>query len=495
MNKNSIQRVPKKTHRIFITGDFGVGKSTIINICVGQTVCPTGDTFEAVTKQPKQITLHSDHRNKLTINDTPGFQPDDFENIRCLDRILLSEFPCNVVLFVQNITNPRITPTLLEELKVYKYDYGLPIILVLNKASPKDRAKLEKAWRRNLTELKYDKIVDEIVVLETVDIENGEVPNDIHELVEKTSRFINRQSAPSVDLSTRAGRMAERLRRMQALKSSKYALIAVSVAAAAALTVGLSPVPFSDAVLLVPIELSMFAGICAAFHLQLTKGLFIWLLSSGVGAFGIGFGVIKVINGLLKLIPGANVAAMAIDGSMAFACTLTLGFALIAVLRSLVIQGVDLASMNDKEKKKLLEEYFKEEVKKKWSLFFRNSKCQKEAFQEEIQCLEGMETNANLTNADSLDIDKLLQSKEKIVRQEKLQNSERLCKIQELERENKTLADVCCICLRTKSNIITQPCGHCCMCASDYTDYAKHILVCPRSDCAKKIVSFEFLKT
>jgi len=89
-------------------------------------------------------------------------------------------------------------------------------------------------------------------------------------------------------------------------------LIPVGLASTAALTIGLLPIPFVDWPLIVTTQVSMFAGICVAFKLKVNKGIFIWLTTVGLGSFGVGVGLLRMIANALKLIPGVNVPAMII---------------------------------------------------------------------------------------------------------------------------------------------------------------------------------------
>ncbi|CAF2831918.1 unnamed protein product [Rotaria sp. Silwood2] len=416
--------------------------------------------MESVTKIPEQLIVSTVEGHRLSIFDTPAFQSDDFENTRCLNRLLLTCHKFNVIIFVQNIINYRVNPTLMEEIKVYKYDFDLPIILVRNQASPKTKHKLKTTW------IKHD---------------------DIETLVCRMNMYITRRPSPDLDKETRLGQLNERVLRVEALKRSKYALIPVGTAAVAAVTIGLCPVPFADAFLLIPTQLGMFAGICAAFKLKFKKGMLIWLVATGLGSFGLDFRVARVIVNIVKTIPGANIPAMAIDGSIAFVCTLALGlgFIAVAVLRHLHIKGIDLYRMNDDARKKILKDLIQEEVKKKCkSLYGKNN--DKNVLLEEQRQFDDIPMA--ITNSEAFDIEQLMKRKEEVLKQEKLQKAEKLCKLQELNHENKTIKDVCRICLRCTPNIIIQPCGHCCICEIYYIDHKTKTKFCP--ECGEKIISF-----
>jgi uncharacterized protein (DUF697 family) len=110
----------------------------------------------------------------------------------------------------------------------------------------------------------------------------------------------------------------------------------VGVAAVSAAGAGASPIPFSDAFILVPIEVGMLAGISAAFGLELSTGFLSTLVAAMVGSTGATFAGRALVANLLKLIPGAGTAAGAvISGTTAAALTTALGESYLATLVAL----------------------------------------------------------------------------------------------------------------------------------------------------------------
>ncbi|MDQ3034871.1 MAG: hypothetical protein M3Y87_20855 [Myxococcota bacterium] len=101
----------------------------------------------------------------------------------------------------------------------------------------------------------------------------------------------------------------------------------VNHCAAAAVTVGLMPIPFSDAILLLPLQGVMISGVAyLAGQPWDRRAAFEWLGSVGVmggAAFGLRWGAQQVV----KLIPGAGTL---ISGSVAGAGTLAIGRSAIA---------------------------------------------------------------------------------------------------------------------------------------------------------------------
>jgi uncharacterized protein (DUF697 family) len=120
---------------------------------------------------------------------------------------------------------------------------------------------------------------------------------------------------------------------MKASKSHQ----AVATAALSAGGVAAVPIPFADALAIVPIQVSMIAGITAIFGLPLTEGFLSSLVVSVLGGGGGVFLGRTIVTNLLKLIPGAGSAIGGVIGAAtATAITTALGEAYIAALYSLI---------------------------------------------------------------------------------------------------------------------------------------------------------------
>jgi uncharacterized protein (DUF697 family) len=117
-------------------------------------------------------------------------------------------------------------------------------------------------------------------------------------------------------------------------RSRSHAIVGTSAAAAAALVA--TPIPFSDAALLVPVQVAMIAGITATYGLPASEGF----LSAVVGSAMTGtFATITgrtIVSALFKLFPGpGTVIGAAISATTAVAVTTAFGKAYIAALDAL----------------------------------------------------------------------------------------------------------------------------------------------------------------
>ena len=114
----------------------------------------------------------------------------------------------------------------------------------------------------------------------------------------------------------------------------------VGTAATAAAAAGASPIPFSDAFILVPIQVVMLAGITSAFGLELSVGFLSTLVASAIGATGSTFAGRTIAANLLKLVPGpGTVAGAAISATTAATLTTALGEIYLGILAALFVES------------------------------------------------------------------------------------------------------------------------------------------------------------
>lgn len=143
----------------------------------------------------------------------------------------------------------------------------------------------------------------------------------------------------------------------------KHSHAIVATAVAAAFGEGFAPIPFSDAALLVPTQVSMIAGITVCFGLDINTSLLTSFVSSTLGAGGATILGKTVVANILKPIPGIeSVTGGAISGATAGLLTTALGEGYI-VLMTLVFKGELSASDIGSEKgKKVMKNLFKEQL-------------------------------------------------------------------------------------------------------------------------------------
>jgi uncharacterized protein (DUF697 family) len=121
-------------------------------------------------------------------------------------------------------------------------------------------------------------------------------------------------------------------------KTQSHAIVAGAAASAAGMAA--VPIPFSDAVAIVPIQVGMLAGISATFGLSIDKSFLSTIVGSIIAGAGGTVAGRTIVASLLKMIPGAgSVVGGTIAAATAAALTTAFGEAYIAALDMLFVNN------------------------------------------------------------------------------------------------------------------------------------------------------------
>lgn len=147
-------------------------------------------------------------------------------------------------------------------------------------------------------------------------------------------------------------------------EKKKKAQVAVAAATAAAATEGAVPIPFADAAILIPTQMSMIVSITVIFGFDVSKSILTAFLSSTLGAGGATLLGKTVVANLIKLIPGVgSVAGGAISAGTAGIITTALGEAYIGIM-TLVFNGeMSIDDLGTKKGKNEMTKLFKASLK------------------------------------------------------------------------------------------------------------------------------------
>lgn len=350
---------------VMILGKTGAGKSTLINNMFSEKLADTG-VGKPVTQQIRKIEKPD---FPLSIYDTPGLELSGDNVVQNLINDVISEIKNGVisgdisraihcVWYCVSTPSHRIEEAEIQFLKDLNKStelYHIPIIVVLTQSYSKSDAKELKQVieKENLPivnivpVLAEDFIINEDYTVRAygLDMLSQIMINVIPEAVKKT--FIAVQCA---DIE---------------LKKNKAQAIVASAAAGAAAT-GAVPIPFSDAALLVPEQITMLASITAVFGLPVEKGTLIALISSTIGTAGTTVLGKTIVSNLLKLIPGVgSMAGGVISGAIAAALTAALGEAYIIILSKVCRGEMTLDSLKSSEGQKTITQIFRQQLKLK----------------------------------------------------------------------------------------------------------------------------------
>ena len=136
----------------------------------------------------------------------------------------------------------------------------------------------------------------------------------------------------------------------------------VKTAASTALTTGLTPIPFSDAAILVPIQIAMIARITAAYGLSVPSSKLAALVGSLMLSSGATTAGRWIVSSLLRMTPGGQIPAAAISGVVAASLTSAIGKAWIEVCERMLERDVAGAAID----MNVMQDLFKNEFRNRF---------------------------------------------------------------------------------------------------------------------------------
>jgi len=313
---------------ILIAGRSGVGKSTLINSVFQQNLAETGQG-RPVTKNTREIRKNN---APITILDTRGLEMSDFKGTlgelektikdRCSDRD--SNNHVHVAWLCIQEDGRRVESAESDLLDMLSNH--VPVITVITKARS-DNGFRQEVWRilsksKNVVRVRaISEILDEGHILH---------PMGLDSLISITSEVIPEGKRRALAAAQKAD--------IDYKKTQSRKIVAGAVTAAAA--AGASPIPFSDAAILAPIQVGMIAGITSVFGLELSLGSLSTLITSAIGVTGTTVAGRTIVANLLKMIPGPGTGAGGlISAATASTLTLALGEAYIAVLGEILTEN------------------------------------------------------------------------------------------------------------------------------------------------------------
>ena len=318
---------------ILLCGKTGVGKSTLINAIFGGEYAKIGQG-KPVTQTIEEI--HKDG-SPLTLYDSKGLECKDYKpilkelekflNLKRNTKDITKQIHIAWICIMEDLR--RVESAEIEVGKILE-SKKVPFIVVITKAMT-DGGFRECVIRE--FNIPQERVIRVRAKEQIVDGINLIIPTmGLKELVSLTSNLIPEgtknafAAAQIVDL--------------------KYKILkcqgVIGAYAASAAALGAAPIPFSDCICLIPVQIAMLATISYLFDLELDKGFLGSLISSVTGCSLATLGGTKLVNKLIqffKIIPGVGIVSDAICGGTAFTLTTSIGEIYMGTLSILTKNG------------------------------------------------------------------------------------------------------------------------------------------------------------
>ena len=351
-----------KTLNIIVIGKSGVGKSTLINSLFRGNFAETGLGRPVTAEIRKKV--KKDY--PLAIYDTPGFELSSGQQNKVKDEILdiihkgMASKDVNEAIhciwYCINVgANRTFDSSELEWLKEFTESNKttqVPIIVVLTQAVPKKKAAEMKA----LVEQENLEIVKVVPVLaQDMDFDEEYIARayGLDALIDVMAEVLPTELQNTLQNVQKASLEAKK----------KAARIAVATAVAATFGEGFAPVPFADAAMLVPTQISMIAGITVIFGLDISKSFLTSFVTATIGSAGATVLGRTIVSNLMKLIPGVGTTAGGmISGATAGILTTALGEAYIRIMEMVYRGELRKEDIYSEKGKKRMSELFREEL-------------------------------------------------------------------------------------------------------------------------------------
>lgn len=353
-----------KKLNIMVVGKSGVGKSTLINSLFRGNFAETG-LGRPVTDKIRKIEKKG---YPMAIYDTPGFELSKGQQAKVKEEIIelinkgLASKDINdaihCIWYCINVGGNRTFDETeiewLKELTESNKITQVPIIVVLTQSCPKKKAQEMKT----LVEKENLDIVKVVPVLaQDMDFDEEYVAKayGLDKLIDIMSESLPDELQDTLQNVQKASLEAKK----------KYSQAAVATAVAAAFGEGFAPIPFSDAAVLIPTQVTMIASITTIFGMEVNKSLLTGFVSSTIGTAGATVLGKTIASNLIKLIPGVGTGVGGlISGTTASLLTTALGEAYIIVMEMIYKGELKSEDLYTKDGQATISKIFKEELKK-----------------------------------------------------------------------------------------------------------------------------------
>lgn len=315
-----------------VFGKTGAGKSTLINAIFGRTVAATG-TGPPITTG---LNYHEHPSGVLGLYDSQGFETGHAGDavLAGIDRIVAEsrknavDRQIHAAWYVVRWSDRRFEKA--QAAFVARLAQLVPVIFVISQvpAAPDGRVHSDALELAQFVQGQGLVLSPHGRVILTNAMADPFLHTDVYGLQALLDATF--QTAPeAARRALSAAQLIDRERKRQACGSI------IRAASASAAATGVSPIPFSDAAILVPLQIAMVARITAAFGLTIPGGRMAKLIGSSVLSASATTAGRWIVGTILRAVPGGQLPAAAISGAVAASLTNAIGWAWVRVCERL----------------------------------------------------------------------------------------------------------------------------------------------------------------
>lgn len=312
---------------VLVIGNSGVGKSTLINAVLGEDRTMTGYGTAGTTRE---LSVYESEEVPFRIIDTVGFEPSLYKEFVAINAVKRwsknsakkgkEDTQINVIWFCVEGTSSKLFPKTIKNLsRATSMWPSVPIIVVITKSySVPERERninmvhnafaIQKRHSNNLR-----KVIPVVASTYVLNDSAYAAPEGITDLIDVTHELL-----PEGIKAAKTDIASFKLNRKRALAHS-----IVGVATTGGIVVGAVPIPFSDAMILGPVEIAEVNALAQVYGINKNEETKKFLNSIvEVGTVGL---AAKAAISALKAIPGINIGAAVLNAIIAGSIVAALG--------------------------------------------------------------------------------------------------------------------------------------------------------------------------
>lgn len=312
---------------VLVIGNSGVGKSTLINAVLGEERAETGWGTKGTTDK---LTIYESDKIPFRIIDTIGFEPSFIKEFKAINAVKKwskdsaqerhKDNQINVIWFCVEGTSSKLFPKIIKDISRATSMWGsVPVIVAITKSYsvPEREKNIDMVNNAFAKQKRYSKNLRKVIpVVASTYVLNDSAyaaPEGITELIDATNELMPE--------GIRAGEMDIAAFKLNRKRAMAHGITGVSTTAA--VVVGAVPVPFSDTLILSPIEIlevNALAQIYGIAKNEESKQFFNSIVEVGTVSLAA-----KSAISALKAIPGVNLGASVMNAVIAGSIVAALG--------------------------------------------------------------------------------------------------------------------------------------------------------------------------